>query len=142
MVHRTGCECETCSPQPEKSKHPEQIPMAGGKAASTKVPHLHLIPTLCLIEAAKRFELGIERKGDKAWNAISKNQEVLTDKAFIIERISHIMLHAAQLRDKIVNEDWAGLEQDDDASAIVWGGMFLQCVVDALQTEAFPQDLQ
>ena len=112
--------------------HPEQVDHAGGKAASSKIPPLHLIPTLCLEKTAERFQLGIERKGDKSWNAISNNQEVLTDIPFLLDRLGHIMHHAAKLRDKIKEQDFDALKEDDDASAIVWGGMFLQCAVDAL----------
>lgn len=115
-------------------KHPPQTLMAGGKAASTKGPSFHLIPTVALVKLAERFELGEERKGDKAWNATSKNQECLLDKAWLIERCSHIIYHAMKLRDQL-----AGLEADesptDNASAIAWGGVFLICATDALSKE-------
>jgi hypothetical protein len=112
-------------------EHPPQTLMAGGKAASTKGPSFHLIPTVALVKLAERFELGEERKGDKAWNATSKNQECLMDKEWAIERCSHIIHHAMKLRDQL-----AGLEADesptDNASAIAWGGVFLICATDAI----------
>lgn len=117
------------------SKHPEQIPMAGGKAASTKGPAFHLIPTEALAQIADRFELGIARKGDRAWNALSKNQEILTNREFVIERISHIIHHAMKLRDKINNSDFEGMKEDSDAGAIAWGGVFLLSAVSALLKE-------
>lgn len=121
-------------------EHPEQVEMAGGAAASSKVSPLHLIPTVALEKTAARFALGIERKGKKSWNALSDNQHVLTNREFLLERCSHIMLHTARLRDKIHAGDVEGLVADDDASAVVWGGMFLQCAVDAMLKEA-PSDL-
>lgn len=120
--------------------HPEQILMAGGKAASTKVPALHLIPTDALVNLAFRFELGIERKGDKAWNALSKNQEILLDREFLIERISHIIHHALKLRDKLLKNDIAGMEEDDDAGAVTWGGVFLLSAVEAIKKDKELQD--
>ena len=45
----------------------EEIPFAGGKVTSSRVPPLHLIPTVCLERTAERFRLGVERKGEKAW---------------------------------------------------------------------------
>lgn len=131
-------------------RHPEQVDFSGGKAASSKIPPLHLIPTVALEKTAERFQLGIERKGDKSWNALSRNQEVLTDLDFLIERTSHIIHHAAKLRDKlnrlkadrdtpeVVKRDhdpMRQIDEDDDASAIVWGGMFLQCAVEELRKE-------
>ena len=115
---------------------PKQVVMAGGKAASTKVAPLHLIPTVGLEKLAKRFELGIERKGDKSWNALSDNQEVLDDIPFLIDRLGHVMLHAAHLRDKLKAGDLEGLNKEDDASAIAWAGMFLSCAIDRMNKKA------
>jgi len=117
-----------------RQEHPPQTLMAGGKVASTKGPSFHLIPTIALVRLAERFELGEERKGDKAWNATSKNQECLLDKAWLIERCSHIIHHTLKLRDQL-----AGLEADespvDNASAIAWGGVFLICATEALASK-------
>jgi hypothetical protein len=124
--------CRSCNPL---DIHPEQIAMAGGKAASSKIPRFDYIPTIALEMTAARFELGVARKGDKAWNALSNNQEVLTDKEFLIERCAHIIHHALKLRDKLQANDLEGMSKDDDASAIVWGGMFLQCATNALKGE-------
>jgi len=110
-----------------------QIPMAGGKALSTKAPAVHLIPTIVLEKIADRFELGIEKKGDKAWNAMSSNQEVLQDRGFVLDRINHVIHHAMKLKDKIVEGDIAGIHEDDDASAIGWGAAFLICVVEDMK---------
>ena len=50
-----------------------------GKVSSSKCPPFHLIPLVALEKLAERFQCGVDRKGDGAWNAISHNQECLTD---------------------------------------------------------------
>lgn len=118
------------------SKHPEQVPMAGGKAASSKGPALHLIPTAALTGLADRFELGVIRKGDKSWNATSNNQAVLTDKGFLIERCAHIIHHAMKLRDQLVRGELPGEETiKDNAGAVAWGGAFMLCAAEALKED-------
>ncbi len=109
-----------------------QVHFAGGKASSSKAgaPY-HLIPTISNKRIAQRFQLGIDRRPDgTAWNAISENQECLVDKAFVYDRITHVIEHAQNLRDKIA----AGkpMEGDDDAAAIGWASHFLCCATDAL----------
>jgi hypothetical protein len=109
-----------------------QIPIADGKVLTTKVPGFHLIPTESLVRLAERFQLGIDKKGKMAWNSLTDNQEVLTNKELIFDRIGHIIHHCLKLRDKILkNED--PLEEDDDAGAISWGGAFLCCVTRKLK---------
>lgn len=117
------------------SNHPEQVSMAGGKAASSRGPAFHLIPTEGLIALADRFELGVERKGDKAWNALSNNQEVLLDKEFLIERCAHIIHHAMKIRDLLTGTalPTKGETVTDNAAAIAWAGMFFACAGNALE---------
>lgn len=117
------------------SEHPEQVAMVGGKAASSKIPALHLIPRICLEKTADRFALGIQRKGEKSWNAVSNNQEILLDKEFLIDRMGHIVHHAYKLIEKLAAGDMNAIEDDDDASAIVWGGMYAQASVAKLLAE-------
>lgn len=115
----------------EMPQQPAQVPFAGGLAVSSKIPPLHLIPTLALECLANRFQKGIERKGDKSWNAISTNQSILTNREFAIERTAHVIQHAMKLRDKLLSgEDLLG--DDDDAGAIMWAGAFFACVGAAL----------
>ncbi len=113
--------------------HPEQVLMAGGIAASSKIPPFHLIPTASLEGLAERFALGVQRKGDKAWNATSLNQACLEDAEFVLERIGHVIHHAMKLRDKIAAKDVSAILEDDDAGAIAWGGAFLLCAVDRMR---------
>lgn len=116
------------------SDHPVQVSMAGGKAASSVGPPFHLIPTSALTHLANRFQKGIERKGDKAWNALSNNQECLTDKAFVIERMSHIIHHALKLRDQLQYGVQAGDESmTENAAAMAWGGVFAICAAEQLE---------
>ncbi len=121
------------------SDHPVQIAMAGGKAASSVGPPFHLIPTSALTHLANRFQKGIERKGDKAWNALSNNQECLTDKDFVIERMSHIIHHALKLRDQIRFGVQPGDESlTENAAAMAWGGIFAICAAEQLDKSQNP----
>lgn len=105
-----------------------EVPLAGGIVSSSAIPGFHLIPTEALTRLAARFELGLERKGDKAWNAITDNQQCLTARDFVLSRIDHVIGHAMKLRDKLVR----GMPlDDDDAGAIIWGGAFLCCATAA-----------
>lgn len=107
-----------------------EIVMAAGQVSSSAIPGLHRIPTEALVRLAQRFDLGVERKGDKAWNAVTANQQVLADREFILHRIGHVVIHALKLRDKILRG--APMEGDDDAGAIAWAGAFLCCATKAL----------
>lgn len=61
-------------------KDASEVTMAGGAVSSSEVPYFHLIPLESLRRLALRFFVGTERKKDKAWNAITPNQQVLTDR--------------------------------------------------------------
>lgn len=115
----------------KKVKSKNEVDFVGGKVSSSKQPSFKLIPTVALVRLADICDLGIERKGEKSWNALSQNQEVLEDGEFILERISHVINHALQLRDKIIRHE-VGVG-DDDAGAIMWGGMFLCCATERLK---------
>lgn len=113
-----------------------EIPMAGGIVSSSECPRLELIPTEAQVRRAARYELGIVRKRDKAWNALSGNQACLTDKDFVLQRIGHGIKHLMLLRDKIVADK--PMDGDDDAAALGWTADFLCCATRAL-AEAKPQ---
>lgn len=112
---------------------PEELREFASGVASSKDPRLDLIPYGSLARLADRFELGIERKGDKAWNSSSTNTAPLTDEAFIIDRAMHAVKHAYRLIDKLrgkISDDG-----DDDAAAIMWAGAFLCEATAALEAK-------
>lgn len=111
-----------------------EIDFAGGKAQSSASPDLQYLSTEALFRLADRCTLGVKNKGDKAWNAISKNQEVLADREFVLNRLSHGIKHLLLLRDKI--QAGKPMEGDDDAAAVMWTGMFLCCATKALNSVA------
>lgn len=108
-------------------KSPEKREFKSG-VTSTKQPRLSLIPHKGLINAAIRFELGIERHGEKAWNNLSKNQEALSDKEWLLERVSHCIEHCYSLIDKLKEEREEEVYKKlmlEDAGAIAWCGLVL-----------------
>lgn len=110
----------------------EQRTIAG--IGSTKVPLFHLIPLDALEGIADRFEEGTIRKGDKAWNATTSNQECLTNKDFLLERISHVIHHAMKLRDQLVRGVQDGEESMyENAGSIGFGGCLLICAAKKLE---------
>lgn len=111
------------------------LPLGDGKIASSKIPPLHLIPTVALERIAERFQTGVDRKGDKAWNATTPNQEALLDLDLLLDRIGHGIRHLLLLRDKVVamRNDAEPLNlEDDDAAAAAWAGVYAICAVDAI----------
>lgn len=108
-----------------------EVKHAGGLVSSSKVPALHLIPTEALLCLADRFEVGTKRKGDGAWNALTKNQECLDDNAFLIERCSHIIRHTMMLRDQLAH-GYSSEDEDtpyENAGAIIFGGALMACAM-------------
>lgn len=109
-----------------------------GSLSSSKIPNLKLITTHFLHRVAARCDLGIERKGDKAYNALSPHtDENLKNLDFAIERCSHVIGHALNLRDKLAKAKHGQKFDlgDDDPAAIGWNAMYLCEVTRALQTE-------
>lgn len=75
-----------------------------------------------MIRLANRFELGLERHGERSWNARSA-QLPLDDKEFLIARCAHIVDHATKLIQKL--HHGIETEGDDDAGAIAWAAALL-----------------
>lgn len=123
----------------QADNHPAQIEIVPG-ALSTPGIDYELIPPIVWERLAKRFMLGQERKGDKAWNAGSPNQNILTSKKFILNRLGHTISHCLKLMDKIRHD--RSLDDDDDAAAITWGGAFAICATDALIKERNEHSIQ
>lgn len=115
--------------------HPPQVEVIPG-ALSTAGPDFSLIPGIALERLAERFQLGEERKGDKAWNAHSKNQHILLSKKFLIARLNHVIHHSFKLIHKLAND--IPFDSDDDAAAIMWGGCFAIAATDAMTKEESP----
>lgn len=104
---------------------------------STKQPRLSLIPYNGLINAARRFELGIERHGEKAWNNLSTNQKALLDKDWLIERISHSINHGYNLIDLLKNDSFVIKDALGDAGAIAWCGLVLGEAITKIDEKGF-----
>ncbi len=138
-VYEAGANFCKCGREQYPAK-PIEIPYADGKVSSSPCPAFILIPTEAMIRLAARFKLGEERKGDKAWNALSNNQDALENKDWILERINHVIHHCLKLRDKIKRD--APIEGDDDAAAIAWSGMFLCCATKALDEKIRRENVQ
>ena len=110
-------------PQEEKIKQQEEKITFRSGTTSTKQTRLSLIPHHGLLNAAERFELGLSKHGDKAWNNLSKNQQALEDEEWLIERCSHAIEHLYGMIDKIKS---GNLEEcDGDAGAVAWCGLVL-----------------
>lgn len=93
-------------------------------ATSTKQIRLSLVPHGGLVNIARIFEKGIVTHEDKAYNALSKNQGVLEDRDFLIERASHAIEHAYRIIDNLK----AGINIchcADDAGAVGWFGVMM-----------------
>ena len=110
-------------------EHPPQVEVIPG-ALSTPGIEYQLIPPIVWERLAKRFMLGERRKGNKAWNADSANQHILSNKKFILDRLAHTMSHCLKLMHKIRHD--LPLDTDDDAAAITWGGAFAICATERL----------
>jgi len=110
------------------NKSPYVTPAAESKvsfpsgATSSRIPRYDLIPYAALIRVAGRFALGEVNHGPKSWNALS-SQAALEDREFIIARAAHVIHHAYKLIAKLSGQ--LPEDDDDDAAAIAWGGVFL-----------------
>lgn len=110
--------------------HPAQVEIVPG-ALSTPCHDYSLIPAEVWVELVSRFELGEERKGDKAWNAKSFNQHILLQKKFVLDRINHAIQHLLNMQQKLIHNDDLSLS-DNDPAAVLWAGAFLTCSRNAL----------
>jgi hypothetical protein len=100
----------------------ETVSFTGG-AVSSRIPRYDLIPRGALKRVADRFELGLQKHGERAWNARTANQQCLEDKEFLIARAAHAIDHALKLIAKL--EGLSPADGDDDAAAIAWAGICL-----------------
>lgn len=106
-----------------------QQEMIDGLKVSTDTLAYHLIPTIALQRLCERISLGEITKGKDAWNALSDNQEVLNSRKALARRFGHGINHAYRLLAKIQNkEEWTE-EDEREASAFMWAGMFAICAI-------------
>ena len=120
---------EPAYPMPEAKSQTEKRVFKSG-ATSTKQPRLSLIPHKGLVNAAVRFELGLNIHGQGAYNALSPGDQ-LDDADWLIERCSHAIEHAYSMIDilkkikgpKCINDYNEMLAQH--AGAVAWCGLVL-----------------
>ena len=104
-------------------------------AASTKIPRLDLVPREALNRLADRFELGLEKYGERS-RVPSPSQACLEDKEWLIARLAHSIDHALKMIGKLRGQ--LPEDGDDDAAAIAWGGVCL-CEARAKRTNPKPE---
>ena len=105
-----------------------EVKFAGG-ATSSPCPRYELIPIAATTALAKRFEYGIKRRGDGAWNALSANQQDAATKEFVLNRLGHCIAHCQAAIARIAGTLGA-LDADEeagggDAGAILFAGALL-----------------
>lgn len=116
---------EFCKPKAE---------MIDGLLVSTDSLAYHLIPVIAIQRLCERIMLGEETKGKDAWNALSNNQSVLDSKRALARRFGHTINHAYRLLGKIQRgESWTE-EDEKEASAVMWGGMYAICAIHQQRT--------
>lgn len=93
----------------------EEVVVTSCGAKTSPSPRLDLIPFGALVRVARRYEKGLERYGEGNW------RRGLGDPSYVVERLCHTITHCWRLIEKI--KAGRGGEGDDDAAAIVWGGM-------------------
>lgn len=94
-------------------------------ATSTKQIRLSLIPHQGLLNAALRFELGLEKHGPSAYNALSETNSCLLDREWLIERCSHAIEHLYTMIDNLKNTNIKISACQNDAGAVAWCGLVL-----------------
>ena len=113
---------------PNKPKETKEELQQFKHTSSSLKPEFSRIPYNALVALANRFTLGQKKYGDKAWNALSPNQEGLKDEDWIVARAEHIIHHTYQFLMKY--KGTIPDDGDDDAAAIMWGGC---CLSEALR---------
>lgn len=115
----TGC---VCASRNAPSSAPTTLSI--GTAALTKIPRFELIPKEALISLALRFEKGIERHKEKAWNALSSNHQSALTEEWVLARLGHAIDHAYNALAKLHSGADDG---EDDAGALMFAGAVLAC---------------
>ena len=110
---------------------PTDVEKIDGMVVSTDTHCYHLIPQVAMQRLCERISLGEQTKGKDAWNAMSENQVVLESRKALARRFGHLINHSYRLLGKLQSgEEWT--EDDErEASAVMWGGMFAICAIAA-----------
>lgn len=103
-------------------------------ASSSVISRFELIPRAALTRLTRRFELGIERHKERAWNAL-QNPQAVKDREFVLARLGHTIDHAY----KLIGELFCNMapDGDDHAAAIMFGGV-VACMATEPKTETKP----
>lgn len=101
----------------------------GGMLVSKDTLCFHLIPQVAMQRLCERIALGEQTKGKDAWNALSDNQHVLDSREALARRLGHLINHSYHLLAKIQNKEPWTEEDEKEASAVMWGGMFAICSI-------------
>jgi hypothetical protein len=107
-----------------------------GLLVSTDTLAYHLIPEIAIRRLCERIMLGEKIKGKAAWNALSDNQEVLDSPKALARRFGHTINHAYKLLAKLQNNEPWTEEDEKEASAVMWGGMYAICAIAAQRKKA------
>lgn len=86
-----------------------------GATSSNQLPRFDLIPRVALEILAKRYTIGAVKHGDFNY------RKGFHDKAFIIDRINHLVEHLGALLCPKDSDEW----DDDNIGAILWAAAFL-----------------
>lgn len=84
-------------------------------ATSSKVSDYAQIPKHSLDRLAARLSYGEKVHGRGNW------KKGLADKSYLIDRLNHVICHVYALIEELERGE---LSSDDNAAAIMWGGMF------------------
>lgn len=105
------------------------VEFVGGLMVSKDTLCFHLIPQIAMQRLCERIALGEQTKGKDAWNALSDNQHVLDSREALARRLGHLINHSYRLLAKIQNKEPWTEEDEKEASAVMWGGMFAICSI-------------
>lgn len=106
-----------------------------GLVCSNDTLTFHLIPEIAIRRLCERIALGEKTKGKDAWNALSENQDVLKSIKALARRLGHGINHSYKLLAKIQNNEPWTEEDEKEASAVMWAGMFAICCIAAQRKE-------
>lgn len=121
--------CELCYVLSSADAKAVEHEMIDGLKVSKDTLFYHLIPEIAIQRLCERIMLGEQTKGKNAWNALAENQSVLDSRKALARRFGHGINHSYRLLGKIQrNEEWTE-EDEKEASAVMWTGMYAICAI-------------